>query len=464
MSQQNNISGTGKVALSFRKFLYFSVVTLLIGSPLFCMAQTEDENDTLDAYDQIMEPELLEPVQYTPAGQFWGSAFGDYAYKGNADNVNRGTAQYSGVPMNSNYFQWRRIYLGYNYDISEKFSAEVVMAAEADYSATSLGSSAAGDLLANNKFSPYIKLANLRWKNIWPGTDLVFGQVNTGAYGKTGRNEQTSEEVWGYRSLEKTVSDLLGTNCYDFGAELQGWFDEYGDFGYDLMMGNGNPAKPENDIYKWFYGDVYLKFFEKRLVIDLYQDYEKLNWSVPVVGPNGVWNHDRNTTKFFAAWNTEMLTVGFEGLRTNLLGDVKVTGKDGNYYYRSTNATGISFFARGHIWRDYDGNTKLGFFARYDNFDPSGDLSGIANDANTKTYTALTAAYDPTTKTQFMLLGLDYTPFKNVHIMPNLWMYTYNSALDAGNSNYTAFNMPSITGNKGTDAVWRLTFYYMFGK
>jgi hypothetical protein len=105
---------------------------------------------------------------------------------------------------------------------------------------------------------------------------------------------------------------------------------------------------------------------------------------------------------------------------------------------------------------------KLGFFARFDNYDPSGDLSNIVNNANTKSYTALTAAYDPTTKEQFVVAGLDFTPFKNVHIMPNFWLDAYTSSISANATNELI--NPFITNNKGTDVVWRLTFFYIYGK
>ncbi len=408
-------------------------------------------------------------VTFEPHGQLWGCAFGDYAYKGNADILNRGgTNQYTGVPANASLFQWRRIYLGYDYDLSQHFSVQFTLSAENDYGAPF--SSTSGDLLANNKLAPFVKYANVRWKNLWRGTDLVIGQQNTPAYGKTGRDDQTPEEVWGYRSVERTVSDIYGTPCYDMGASLQGWFDRKGNFGYNLMAGNGTMAKPETDQYKWLYGNVYAKFLDKRIVINLYQDYERLNWGVYVPknaansapSLNGPWYHDRNMTKLFVAWNTRRLTAGFEGFHTTILGDVKVTGKDANTYYRNSDAMAMSFFVRGRILSNHQGNAVLGFFARFDNFDPTGDLSSIANDANTKSYLASTAAYDPTTKQQFVLLGFDYTPIKNVHFMPNLWLNTYTSSLSQNTAN-DLLNA-NVTGIKGTDAVWRLTFYYIYGK
>ena len=243
-------------------------------------------------------------VEFKPSGKLWGYAFGDYAYKGGSDNIGTaaapvyrgGSNQYTGMPVNGNMFQFRRIYLGYNYDISQHFSAEFLLASEDDFNA-GLDNQAAGDILTNGKFAPYIKLANIRWKNLWHNSDLVIGQQSTPTFAKTGRNDQTSEEVWAYRSIERTITDIRRTPSYDMGASLQGWFDQKGCFGYTALLGNGTSAKPETDNFKWFYGDVYAKFLDKRLLIDLYQDYEKLNWGVYTKGPNGNLYHDRNMTK-----------------------------------------------------------------------------------------------------------------------------------------------------------------------
>jgi hypothetical protein len=426
-------------------------------------------------------------AEFKPHGQLWGYAFGDFAYKGSTDN-NLGTAaapayrgatnQYTGMPASSNMFQFRRIYLGYNYDISKKFSAEFLLAAEDDFNAGLDGQNGAvGDVLSNGKFTPYVKLANVRWKNIFPNSDLVIGQQSTPTFAKTGRNDQTAEEVWGYRSIERTITDILRTPSYDMGVSLQGWFGKSGKYGYTLMAANGTSDKPETDNYKAFYGDVYAKFLNKRLIVQLYQDYQKLNWGTYVPGAkagvaslNGPWYHDRNMTKLFVAWNTKLLSAGVEVFQNTLMGDVKVTGKDGSTYYRNTNAMGYSAFVRGRIYTNERTNATLGFFARYDNFDPTGNLSNIVNDKNTKTYAASVAQYEPTTKQQFVTFGLDFQPIKNVHIMPNVWLNTYKSDLGAStgdaNSSGTKYStMNGLVNNQlGTDAVYRITFYYIYGK
>ena len=78
----------------------------------------------------------------------------------------------------------------------KNLAAELLLAAE-DNVTTGSGTTS-GDLLSDNKLAFYIKLANIRWKNIWNGTDLVIGQVSTPAF------PLSSEKIWSYRSVERT--------------------------------------------------------------------------------------------------------------------------------------------------------------------------------------------------------------------------------------------------------------------
>jgi len=57
-------------------------------------------------------------------------------------------------------------------------------------------------------------------------------------------------------------------------------------------------------------------------------------------------------------------------------------------------------------------------------------------------------------KQTFYTLGLDYTPVKRVHIMPNIWVTDFKSLV----------NVPSTAthANFDYDFVPRVTFYYLF--
>lgn len=395
----------------------YALLSLVLASGIGSIhAQTQPAADTMSE------------KKFKPHGQLWGYAFGDYAYKAHADTVGGGRGganQYTKVPEGQSMFQLRRVYLGYNYNISEKFAAECLLAAEDDV--------AGGDVLANGKFAPYIKLANLRWKNIFPGSDVVVGLVSTPAF------PMTSESVWSYRSIERTVADIRRTPSFDLGIALQGRFIPKNDnFGYNIMVGNGSSARPENDKFKAFYGDVYARLFKKRVIIDFYADYQRLNWS-----PG--FHHGRNMFKGFIAYTTPKFTVGFEAFYNRIMADDIETKISGGKDTVTNVATAISVFVRGRIYKD-----QLGFFARYDNFSPSGNI----DNSKYNTDVPLTSQYDPNTKEQFITAGIDYTPVKNVHIMPNIW---YNSYANVGPHNYGA-------ANNSYDLVYRLTFYYVYGK
>ena len=367
-------------------------------------------------------------TQFKPGGKLWGYAFGDFAYKVHGDTVGgngRGASnQYTGVAKDQTLFQLRRVYLGYDYDISKKFSAQFLLAAEDDV--------IAGDLLANGKFAPYVKYANVRWKNIFPGSDVVFGLQPTPAF------STTSEPFWGYRSVERTVLDVRRTSSFDLGLSLQGHLPKNDNFSYTLMVSNGSAARPEADALKWFWGDVNYKFFNKRLIVDLFADFARLN-----LAPG--FRHERSTAKIFVGWTVPAFTVGAEAFTTTLMGDDIGVRSNGVRDTITTRAFGVSVFGRGRLMKD-----KLGWFARYDNYDPSVRNDNVAYISENP----LTAQYNPNTREQFFTAGIDYTPVKNVHIMPNVW---YNHYENAGPRNYG-------DANKDYDLVFRLTFHYIYGR
>jgi hypothetical protein len=391
------------------------------------------------------------------SGRIWGYTFGDFYYKGHSDSLNRGgNNQYSGIPKNRNAFQFRRIYLGYDYNISKKFSAELLLSAEDNFPAFNPPSSAAasGDELINNKESFFIKLANIRWKGIWKGTDLVVGEQSTPSF------PLLSEKIWSYRSIERTIADIRRTPSYDLGIGLQGVLDpKTKNFGYDLLVANGSSAKPTATSFKWFYGDIYYYFFKKKLVVDFYADYQRLNWQ-------SSWHHDRQMLKGFVAYTTPALTVGVEGFINTIRNDTKATFTAGGADTINTKANGISFYIHGDIVKN-----KLRFFARLDAYNPNKNIdngkysaySGVSSPngynsnafeatySNTGAVATVTPTGDITSKETFITAGLDITPYKGVHFMPNIWYSGYKSQLAAGShSDY--------------DLVYRLTFYFVFGK
>ncbi len=363
------------------------------------------------------------------SGRIWGEVFGDYYYKAHSDIENRGIVnQYTGVPEKRSAFAFRRIYLGYDHNISKKFSSELLLASEDNFEQEfQPGQSVvSGDLLPNNKMTFFIKEANLRWKNIWKGTDLVVGEVYTPAF------IYLTAKVWANRWLEKTIADIRKTPSYDVGITLQSHLGNAGNYGYNIMVGNGTGSKPENDKFKWFYGDVYAKFFEKKLIFDLYLDYERLNRTAG-------FHHSRNMIKGLAAYDSKQFTLGVESFIN--FGKQDVVGYRGPVKDTiNATATGASFYVHGTILPK-----KLNYILRYDIYNPDVNY----NSAIYSKYSGLTSAYDPSNNEEFILAGLDYTASKNVHFSPNIW--------------YVQYSNKSIR-DKGNDLVYRLTFQYLFGK
>lgn len=400
------------------------------------------------------------------SGRIWGYAFGDFYYKAHADSLNRGGSnQYTGIPQSRNAVQFRRIYLGYDYNFNKKYSAELLLAAEDNFPAYNAPSSNAanGDQLSNSKETFYIKLANVKIKDVWKGTTLVIGEQATPAFA------MLTEKVWNYRSIERTIADIRRTPSYDLGVGLNGVFDpKTKNFGYDLLVATGNSDKPASNSYKWFYGDVYGWFLDKRLVIDLYADYERLNW---VPG----WHHDRQMLKAYVAYTTSPITVGVEGFVNTIKADTKASLIAGGADTIDTKANGISFYAHGDIVTN-----KLRWFTRLDLYNPNSNVNnslykGYAGVSSPSAYmqngykisyagsttgapvgtTAATNTGDPTSKETFITAGFDFMPYKDIHLEPNIWYNHYASQLSSTYAGY---------GPNNQDVVLRLTFFYVFGK
>ncbi len=366
---------------------------------------------------------------FKPSGKFSSLVFGDYSYKIHADSLNRGVGQYSGLAKAFSNFQLRRFYLGYNYDISTTFAAEVLIAYE-----DGGGGSATVDPANERAF--YLKLANIRWKRIFANSDLVFGAQLTPAFARL------SEQVWGYRSIEKTLLDknrIAGAT--DLGIGLQGSFDDGQNFGYDLLYANGSAQKLEVDKFKKLYGDVWLWLMDKKILLSVYGDLNRTS-DMP--------SKDISTMKFFVAYRTTPVTIGVEGFLQsqthNVIDSNLVTGVHDT---ASLHPLGISVFVNGPIVEN-----TLHFFARFDMFNPDNNYQTSEGIQYPKGYNA--------TNEYFVVAGFDWTPSANIHIMPNLWYTDYSSKLPV-TSNVTGAAAPvGSLSQLDYDLAARVTVYYKF--
>ncbi|MEO8887295.1 MAG: hypothetical protein ABI367_14610 [Mucilaginibacter sp.] len=388
---------------------------------------------------------------FVPTRRLWGYAFGDMYFAPHVDAANRGPeTMYNGVPSNRNAFQFRRMYLGYDYDINQKFSAEVLLASEPNANTGVNGATAIqnGDNLVDGKMAFWIKNFNLRIREIWNGTDLVVGEMSTPGFalstGNSNAPNSLSEATWGYRFIEKTITDFHKNNSYDVGAALQGTFDpKTKNFGYVFMIGNNttssltSASNPANGFYKIFYGDIWGKFLNKKLYVDIYAHYAPTGQATFATG-----GQSQSMQKIFAAYNTKPFTIGVEAY-TQMFRNGVVSAAHG---VENATAQGLSIWAKGAI------DSKWGWFARYDSYSPYTNFdSAVPTYSTQTTYGSYTTLYKET----FYTAGLDFQPVPKIHFSPNLWLVNYKDQ-----------RATTTTGYVGPDhtLVVRATFYYTFGK
>jgi len=415
--------------------------------------KTEKKKDaTAAAETKTTEKPADADTTWKPQRRLWGYAFGDLYWDQHSDKAGRGAeSNYAGVPTGRNAFQFRRVYLGYDYDITKRFKAEVLLSSEptANTGVNGTTSIQNGDNLVDNKMGFFIKNFNLRYRDFWTGSDLVVGELSTPGFAlnEAGTNAPTtlSENVWAYRSVERTITDFHKNNSYDLGAALQGTFDPATkNFGYVAMVANNSTSSllaasnPNTGFYKMFYGDIWSKFLDGKLVADFYADYAKTAPTGPTIGPQ-----EHNMYKLFAAYTVPTFTFGVEAYTQNLANAVTNTttklGEDATVH-------AISLFVRGAIVP-----TKIGFFARFDDYNPDTKY----NSSDTYTVNTNYGSYTPVVKEKFYTAGLDFTPAKNIHFMPNLWLLDFKDARDATAAGYAPADHT---------LVYRMTFFYVFGK
>ncbi len=328
--------------------------------------------------------------QEKTGGNIHGLIVGDYFYKAGGDQKPFGDSlsQYSQpIARDFQAFQIRRLHLFYDYTISESYFTRFQL------EGTNKSLDAAG------RQSLYVKTAYGEWRNIFRGSNLAVGLVQTPTWSSV-------EGIWGYRSIEKTITDArnLGSGS-DMGASLSGSIESGMPLTYAFMMGNGSANKPEINKYKKYYGLIGVTPLA-HLSAELYVDYE----------PAG-FGKDRTTLKAFIAYRDSSFMAGSEILQQTqdnqdpVLGDVAVFG--------------ISIFS----WYKPADRWKL--FARADYYDPDRFASSVGFSE------------------VFLSVGLDYAPIKEFHFMPNLWVNTFS-------------DKSGLNRRKAADIVPRITFLFLF--
>jgi hypothetical protein len=310
---------------------------------------------------------------FAQEGKISGYMFGDYLYEfSHPDSATDA--------LNRNGFQFRRIYFTYDRDLSEKFAVRFRL---------EMNSPAFG---RNDQLVPYVKHAYLSWKNLIPESKLYFGQVGTPTF-------TLSEEVWGYRAVEKTIMDFRGmAPSSDLGIALQGKFGKSEVLNYTIMAANGSGTRGETDKTKRVYVNVPIKI-QKAYYLVPYFDYEGGN--------------DGKNKNLFAVF------AGIQKPRFH--GGVEVFQKTSNKALANNADKTESGFS---VFGAVKAAEKVKLFGRFDVYDPNTDVD---NDGN-----------------NFIVAGFDFAPEKNVNVMPNVKIESYQAE------------------GKDSNAVGALTFFFRF--
>lgn len=344
-------------------------------------------------------------AQSESSGKFSGLMFGDYFYNISRDSLIDDLSNKAlDGEKDLNGFQFRRIYFTYDYKISDQFSTRFRLESQ-----TVIG-------VNNTIFTAFIKDAYLNWKNIFEGSNFIFGIQPPPTFA-------VSEDFWSYRSLDRTIMDLRRiASSRDFGASLKGRLNSSGSIKYWLMYGNGNAFESEGDRFKRAYAHIELQPSEA-LKLTLYTDYRfKPKKEYTQVAES--YNNDALTSALFIGYQDDnTFRVGAESFLQITYNDLIQT-EETDYLIQNRNGLGVSLFG----W--YKFTDLLVGVGRYDYFDPnmSADFKGDSRN--------------------YFILGLSFILHDKVSITPNVLLETYEKPVNGVEID------PSLTG--------RITFYYEF--
>ncbi|MEL7834785.1 hypothetical protein [Fodinibius sp. Rm-B-1B1-1] len=291
-----------------------------------------------------------------------------------------------------NGFWFRRIYATYNHDLNESFSTQL-----------RLEMNSSGDFVTNTEMTPTVKDAYLKWSN---GTHEIYAGISgTPMFGLT-------EDVWGYRSVEKSPQDLYDfSSSRDFGLAAKGKLGSAEKVQYHLSLGNGNSNRPDIDKGK----KVSLSmayYFTDKLVVEGYTDY------------NSQTNRaDSYSAQVFGGYQSDDLNIG--ALYSNQYHEGTLGG-------RSRNLDLVSVFSNFSITEKAKGYLRVDHL--FDGYQGGRNNSYIP--------------FAEEVESTFMVAGADFLLAEKIHLMPNVEAVVYGE------------NAQGLSPD--TDIIPRMTLYWEF--
>lgn len=357
----------------------------------------------IDSFGQATANNQDKP--FIPTGRIWGYVFGDLFYKAQGENPGWGRFEYAKTDKDVSGGRLRRIYLGYDYQISEKFFSRVLL--EGNEATTT----------SSGNFGLKIKLGYLEMKdpiNLFHNSKIRGGLIPTPVFAMP-------EKVWGYRSVEKEALDLRGlSTSVDQGLSYEFDFTKNKDGGVFLMAGNGTGDKPGANKNLELYASVNKKFLDKKLTIEVLGDTRKTNDSVR-----------RSIIRSFISYEFSKSRLGSEISQT--FNDELVSGS-----IQEVKPLLFSIFYS-HELPGF--KNKVAVFGRYDYFNPD------INFEKSNIYLSQSQYYDE----HLFIVGLQYKVMDKILLMPNIAANVYNEKTD-------------LVDYRKPDIVPRVTLYWLFGQ
>jgi hypothetical protein len=336
--------------------------------------------------------------------RIWGYTFGDFFWKADGDTARWGRGEYMGTEKGMMGGSLRRLYLGYDNQISSRFSTRVLLEANP------------GTTMPNGSYGVIIKLGYLQWKApdfLFNNQQFSVGLIPTPIFA-------FPERTWGYRSVEKEALDSRGIGrSVDQGISYNATFDKDSNYGFTLMVANGSGTRPANDKYFEYTGSLYLRLLEKRLTLETMGNYKY----------QGNGRHS-SIYRGFIGYEITRFRFGFEAskIHDNLSTSAGMISQNPFLY------SIFYAFKMKVMKQDFE------FFARYDKFNPDLDFSDSKIYPNDRRF-----VYDQS----LLIFGVNYNPIPTVSIIPNIYINLYD-------------DKRAQEVNRKNDVVLRITLYYRY--
>lgn len=269
----------------------------------------------------------------------------------------------------NNGFWIRRIYFTYDHQISDSFTGRFRLEMNSE-----------GDFVSSSKLEPTVKDVYLKWAN--DNHSITAGISSTPTFG-------LMEDIWGYRSIEKSPQDLYDFgSSRDFGLSFKGNIGSADRLKYHFMVGNGNSNRSElNKGKKFMFALSY--YLTENLVVQGYGD----------------WNDKEGDTDSYTAQGL----IGYQGDNFNLGGLYSYQVRENAAATGDFNLDLVSLFTNIRL------SEQANFFARVDHlFDPN--PTGPGNDY---------IPFSDQAESTFITGGIDVALEENVHLMPNIEAIVY---------------------------------------